>query len=69
MGGCRQWYEKLTAVDPNNADAYYSIGFIAWSEWYPEYGTARANLGMKQEDPGRSRTRRSGRSSRPSGSR
>ena len=31
----RQWYEKLTAVDPNNADAYYSLGFIAWSEWYP----------------------------------
>ena len=48
----RQWYEKLTAVDPNNADAYYSLGFIAWSEWYPEYGTARANLGMKQDDPG-----------------
>jgi tetratricopeptide (TPR) repeat protein len=48
----RQWYEKLTTVDPKNADAYYSLGFIAWSEWYPEYGTARANLGMKQEDPG-----------------
>jgi tetratricopeptide (TPR) repeat protein len=48
----QQWYEKLTAIDPNNADAYYSLGFIAWSKWYPAYGTARANLGMKQEDPG-----------------
>ncbi len=48
----QQWYEKLIAVDPNNADAYYSLGFIAWSKWYPAYGTARANLGMKQEDPG-----------------
>jgi tetratricopeptide (TPR) repeat protein len=48
----QQWYEKLIAVEPNNADAYYSIGFIAWSKWYPAYGTARANLGMKQEDPG-----------------
>jgi Tfp pilus assembly protein PilF len=47
-----QWYQKLVAVDPNNADAYYSIGFIAWSKWYPAIGTARANLGMKQEDPG-----------------
>src|SRR5438105_3840953 len=47
-----QWYEKLIAVEPNNADAYYSMGFIAWSKWYPVYGTARANLGMKQEDPG-----------------
>src|SRR5271157_5926569 len=47
-----QWYNKLIAVDPKNADAYYSLGFIAWSKWYPVYGTARANLGMKQEDPG-----------------
>ena len=48
----QQWYEKLTAVDPNDADAYYSLGFVAWSKWYPSYGTARANLGMRQEDPG-----------------
>src|SRR5215469_16147629 len=40
----QQWYEKLIAVDPNNADAYYSMGFIAWSKWYPAYGTARAEL-------------------------
>ena len=48
----QQWYEKLIAVEPQNADAYYSMGFIAWSRWYPEYGKARAALGMKQEDPG-----------------
>ena len=48
----QQWFEKLTAVDPNNAEAYYSLGFVAWSKWYPAYGTARANLGMRQEDPG-----------------
>ena len=47
----KQWYEKWTAVE-QNADAYYSLGFIAWSKWYPAYGTARAGLGMKQEDPG-----------------
>jgi tetratricopeptide (TPR) repeat protein len=48
----QQWYDRLIAVEPQNADAYYSMGFIAWSKWYPVYGTARANLGMKQEDPG-----------------
>src|SRR5438270_1554694 len=48
----QQWYDKLIAVEPQNADAYYSLGFIAWSRWYPEYGKARAALGMKQEDPG-----------------
>ncbi len=48
----QQWYEKLIAVDPNNAEAYYSLGFIAWSRWYPKLGKARADLGMRQEDPG-----------------
>jgi TonB family protein len=48
----QQWYEKLTAADPNNADAYYSMGFIAWSRWYPAYGKARAGLGMRPEEPG-----------------
>jgi tetratricopeptide (TPR) repeat protein len=49
----KQWYEKLIAVAPDNADAYYSLGFIAWSEWYPELGKAKAALGMKQEGEGR----------------
>jgi hypothetical protein len=28
------------------------LGFIAWSKWYPAYGMTRAELGMKQDDPG-----------------
>jgi TonB family protein len=48
----QQWYEKVTAVDPYNADAYYSMGFIAWSGWYPDYSKARTGLGMRPEDPG-----------------
>jgi len=43
----QRWYEKLVAVEPNNADAYYSMGFIAWSKWYPAYGKARADAGMR----------------------
>jgi tetratricopeptide (TPR) repeat protein len=46
------WYKKLIAVDPNNKEAYYSLGFIAWSKWYPALMTARAKLGMKQEEDG-----------------
>jgi Tfp pilus assembly protein PilF len=48
----QQWYEKLTAMDSGNADAYYSMGFIAWSKWYPAFSAARHQLGMRQEDPG-----------------
>jgi tetratricopeptide (TPR) repeat protein len=48
----QQWYEKLIAVEPGNADAYYSLGFIAWSEWYPAYQAARTSAGLKPEDPG-----------------
>jgi Tfp pilus assembly protein PilF len=48
----QKWYEKLAAVAPNDPIPYYSMGFIAWSKWYPAYGTARAGLHMKQEDPG-----------------
>lgn len=48
----QQWYEKLVSADPNNADAYYSLGYIAWQKWYPAWGGARADLGMKQDDPG-----------------
>jgi tetratricopeptide (TPR) repeat protein len=48
----QQWYRKLIAVDPSNADAYYSLGFIAWSKWYPAYQAARASAGLKPDDQG-----------------
>ena len=48
----QQWYEKITASDPNNAEAWYSMGFLAWSKWYPAYAKARASLGMRPEEPG-----------------
>jgi Tfp pilus assembly protein PilF len=48
----KQWYEKLVATNPNNKEAYYTLGVITWSRFYPVYGAARAKLGMKPEDPG-----------------
>lgn len=48
----QEWYEKLAVMDPSNAEAAYTIGFIAWTKWYPPYMEARKALGMKQEDPG-----------------
>jgi Tfp pilus assembly protein PilF len=48
----RTWYEKDIAVEPENPVAYYSLAFIAWSQWYPKYGEARMARGMKQDEPG-----------------
>ena len=47
-----RWFERLTAVQPGNADAWYSLGYIEWIRWYPVYGQARASLGMRPDDPG-----------------
>jgi Tfp pilus assembly protein PilF len=46
------WYHKLIEVDPQNKEAYYSLGVIAWGKWYPALMTARNGLRMRPEDPG-----------------
>lgn len=46
----RRWFAKLIAIEPNNKEAYYSLGFIAWSEWYPEFNKQRIALKMKEDD-------------------
>jgi Tfp pilus assembly protein PilF len=51
LDDAKQWNEKLIAVKPNK-EAYYTLGVIAWSKWYPVIGAARAKLGMRPEDPG-----------------
>ena len=47
-----EWYKRLAAVDPNNKEAFYSMGVIAWSKWYPAFSEARKVAGLKPEDPG-----------------
>src|SRR5260370_10330598 len=46
------WYQKLALVDSQNKEAYYSRGVIVWAKWYPSSMRARAEAGMKPEDPG-----------------
>jgi tetratricopeptide (TPR) repeat protein len=48
----RQWNNKLIGVEPKNNQAYYSLGFIAWSEWYPTYTATRSELKMGADDAG-----------------
>lgn len=46
----RRWYAKLIAIDPNYKEAYYSLGFIDYSEWYPDFNKERQALNMKETD-------------------
>jgi tetratricopeptide (TPR) repeat protein len=48
----RKWNERRIEVDPKDAEAYYSLGVIAWAQAYPAVQTERAQLNMKPDDPG-----------------
>jgi len=48
----KEWYKKLIALNPKNKEAHYTLGVIAWTEWYKPYMEAKAKLGLKPEDPG-----------------
>ena len=48
----KDWYVKLIAIDPNNKEAYYTLGVITWTKVFQVRMEARAKLGMKPEDPG-----------------
>ncbi len=60
-----RWYKKLVDVDPNNKDAYYTLGVIAWTKTFQPRMEARAKLGMKPDDPGPLKDKKVARSWRP----
>lgn len=47
-----EWFRKLIAAHPNNKEAYYTLGVIAWTRSFQKRMAARAELGMRPEDPG-----------------
>jgi tetratricopeptide (TPR) repeat protein len=48
----KEWYLKLIAADPQNKEGFYSLAVIDWVKWYAAWMRARADLGMKPEEPG-----------------
>jgi TonB family protein len=48
----QSWYQKVVAADPSNSNAWYSMGFIAWSRYYPAVSAARVKAGMKLDQAG-----------------
>ena len=52
LDDAKQWYERLISVSPNNKEAYYTLGVIAWTKTFQPRMEARAKMGMKPDDPG-----------------
>lgn len=48
----KKWNERRIEVDPKDAEAYYYLGVIDWSEAFTPIQTARVNERMKADDPG-----------------
>src|SRR6266404_556815 len=47
----KEWNKKLIAINPQNKDAYYTLGVIAWTQWLVPDREARNKMNMKPEDP------------------
>lgn len=52
LGKAAEWYKRLAALNPQNKDAYLSLGAVAWTQWLVPDREARTKLGMKAYDPG-----------------
>jgi tetratricopeptide (TPR) repeat protein len=46
------WYKRLTLVKPDNKEAFYTLGVMAWTRSIEPIQKARQKLGMKPDDPG-----------------
>ncbi|HUK48210.1 MAG TPA: tetratricopeptide repeat protein [Terriglobales bacterium] len=47
----KAYYHKAIELDPNDPEAYYSIGVIDWTQAYQPRQEARAKLGLRPDEP------------------
>ena len=47
-----KWHYRRVEVNPETADAYYSLGVIAFQRTYPVWQMYRREMGMSDTDPG-----------------
>jgi tetratricopeptide (TPR) repeat protein len=47
----KNYYQKAIDLDPNDPEAYYSIGVIDWTEAYQPRMEARSKLGLRPDEP------------------
>ena len=48
----RVWQTRLLELQPDNRDAHYALGVIAWSKFYPAWQASRSHAGLALGDPG-----------------
>ena len=46
------WYKKLILLRPDNKEAFFTLGVMAWTRSLEPLRKGRQKLGMKPEDPG-----------------
>jgi tetratricopeptide (TPR) repeat protein len=47
----KEYHKKVSELDPNDPETYYSIGVIDWTEAYQPRMEERAKLGLKPDQP------------------
>jgi tetratricopeptide (TPR) repeat protein len=47
----KTYYRKAIELDPNDPEAYYSVGVIDWTQAYQPRMEERAKLGLKPDEP------------------
>jgi tetratricopeptide (TPR) repeat protein len=47
----KTYYRKAIELDPNDPEAYYSVGVIDWTEAYQPRMEARAKVGLRPDEP------------------
>jgi tetratricopeptide (TPR) repeat protein len=47
----KSYYHKAIDLDPNDPEAYYSVGVIDWTEAYQPRMEDRAKLGLRPDEP------------------
>ena len=47
----KDYYRKAIALDPNDPEAYYSVGVIDWTQAYQPRMEERSKLGLRPDEP------------------
>jgi tetratricopeptide (TPR) repeat protein len=47
----KEYQKRVTAIDPNDPEAYYSIGVVDWTQAYQPDMEERGKLGLRADDP------------------